>query len=65
MYLTGYSAFDDWRITRRIGRTWSMIVSNNSFFIIAILPGVGYLIVNQKLKNSKRKLLIKEFDDIG
>ena len=65
MYLTGYSAFDDWRINKLIGRTWAALVSRHFFIIIAIIPGIIYLIVDRKIKKRTRNSLIDEFEDDG
>lgn len=63
MYLTGYSAFDDWRINELIGRTWAGLVSKHFFVLIAIIPTIIYLLIDRKMKKKKRNSLINEFED--
>jgi|GEM_PF-6731723 len=63
MYLTGYSAFDDWRINKLLGRTWAAIVSRHFFVLIAIIPSIIYLLVDQKIRKKARDFLINEFED--
>lgn len=62
MYLTGYSAFDDWRIDRLIGRTWAKLISMHLFMIVAAILGVVYWVVDRIIKKRTRDLLLKEFE---
>lgn len=61
MYVTGYVAFDDWRINKLIGETWATLVARHFFVIIAIIPGIIYLLVNRRIKKRMRNSFFDEF----